>query len=260
MKIPPKYFLILPAIIFFTFLFVNVCESFPPSKENFRQQQKQFPKVKTAYDLKWDALKAKLNSLGVDSNSFKVFIRGFKKEGELEVWVKSAKNNSWIKFETYSICQSSGTAGPKRCQGDGQVPEGFYHVSVFNPYSNYLISLGVSYPNKSDRMLGCSGDKGGAIMIHGNCVTIGCIPITDDKIREVYVLCVEAKNDGQTEISIHLFPARMTQENLSSLEKEFPDKATHDFWENIKTGYEFFENSKTLPAVSIDAKGKYIFK
>jgi murein L,D-transpeptidase YafK len=187
-----------------------------------------------------------------------MFIRGFKQERKLEVWVKSART-SWTLFETYDMCYISGDVGPKRCQGDGQVPEGFYHVSVFNPYSNYLISLGVSYPNKSDNVFGCKGDKGGAIMIHGNCVSIGCIPITDDKIREVYVLAVEAKADGQSTIPIHLFPAKLTGENLKKLKTDFPDEAWGKLWDNLKEGYDWFETKKDVPTVTVDAKGKYIF-
>lgn len=198
--------------------------------------------------------------MGVDTNSLKIFIRGFKQEAELEVWVKSNKNSSYQLYETYPICSSSGNLGPKRCQGDGQVPEGFYHVSVFNPFSNYLLSLGVSYPNASDNIFDCKRDKGGAIMIHGNCVTIGCIPITDDKIREVYVLAVEARNAGQQNIPIHLFPARLSTDKLAILKKEYTDAATQKLWDNLKEGYDKFETSKLVPDVSIDAKGKYLFK
>ena len=231
-----------------------------PANTSFRESQKKFGKVKTAYDLKWPGIKQKLNSLGVDTSSFEIFIRGFKQEEELEVWVKSAKKTSWQLYATFPICQGSGVAGPKRCQGDGQVPEGFYDVSVFNPSSNYLLSLGVSYPNASDKIFACKGDPGGAIMIHGNCVTIGCIPITDDKIQELYVMAVEARTGGQSDIPIHLFPARMSDANLAALKKSNTDAATGAFWDNLKEGYDKFESAKILPSVTVDKQGKYIFK
>ncbi|CAN5291993.1 hypothetical protein BH09BAC5_BH09BAC5_21130 [soil metagenome] len=256
-----RLILIIAGISVFAFLFFTANSfSNPPGKNTFRIEQKTHDKVKDAYKLKFSGIKNKLTELGVDSNTLQIFIRGFKKEGELEVWVKSDKNSNYKLYETYPICSSSGTLGPKRCQGDGQVPEGFYHVNVFNPYSNYLLSLGVSYPNASDNYFGCKRDKGGAIMIHGNCVTIGCIPITDDKIREVYVLAVEARNAGQQIIPIHLFPARLTTENLALLKKEYSDNSLQVFWDNLKEGYDKFEATKLVPNVSVNAKGKYLFK
>lgn len=96
-------------------------------------------------------------------------------------------------------------------------------------------------------------------MIHGNCVTIGCIPITDDMIRELYVLCVEAKNSGQSQIPIHIFPARLITGNLRRIKDAQTDSEIDTFWDNLKTGYDWFETKKKLPKVTVDAKGKYVF-
>lgn len=242
------------------FFFGSQSNGTPPAKGTFRAEQKKVARVKTAYDLKWPKLKTDLHAIGVDTSSFQLFIRIFKQEGEVEAWVKSPKMSAFKLFATYPVCQSSGDLGPKRCQGDGQVPEGFYHIYTFNPYSNYHLSLGVSYPNASDKVFACKRDPGGAIMIHGNCVTIGCIPITDDKIRELYVLAVEARNDGQQEIPIHIFPAKLSTEKLAALKKQYTDPATQHLWDNLKEGYDKFEGTKLLPVVSVDAKGKYLFK
>lgn len=225
----------------------------------FRAEQMAKPKVKVAYEEKWDSIVARLARLNVAIDQLEVYIRGFKDEKDLEVWVKQKKDTQWQLYTTYPICEQSGTLGPKRCQGDYQVPEGFYHVNVFNPYSNYYISLGVSYPNASDKVFACKRDPGGAIMIHGSCVTIGCIPLTDDLIKELYVLCVEAKNSGQSQIPIHLFPARLTEKNMKALKHDYTDTAVHTFWENLQTGYDWFETKKKLPKVTVDAKGKYVF-
>ncbi len=242
------------------FIFTETSHSNPPGKNSFRIGQRTHEKVKVAYKLKFAGIKSKLHSMGVDTNSLQILIRGFKKEKQLEVWVKSNKNAVFQLYHTYPICANSGTLGPKRCQGDGQVPEGFYHVNVFNPYSSYLLSLGVSYPNASDNYFGCKRDRGGAIMIHGSCVTIGCIPLTDDLIREVYVLAVEARNAGQQVIPIHLFPARLTARNLTEIKKEYTDAATHKLWNNLKEGYDKFEATKVLPTVTINSTGKYLFR
>jgi murein L,D-transpeptidase YafK len=225
----------------------------------FRAEQISKPKVKVAYEEKWDSIKARLTRLNVAIDQLEVFIRGFKEEKDLEVWVRNKKDTTWQLYTTYPICQSSGELGPKRCQGDYQVPEGFYKVSVFNPYSNFYISLGVSYPNASDKVFACKRDPGGAIMIHGNCVTIGCIPITDDMIKELYVLCVEARNSGQKDIPIHLFPVRMTAVNIARIKAAQEDEKIDKFWDNLVTGYDYFERNKKLPKVTVDSKGQYLF-
>lgn len=257
-----KLLLILPAVAFVVFVLFRADSygTVPTAKAGtFRAEQLSKPKVKVAYEEKWDSINAHLKRLNVGISTLEVFIRGFKSEKQLECWVKNKKDTTWQLYTTYPICSSSGVLGPKRCQGDGQVPEGFYHVSVFNPYSNFYLSLGVSYPNASDKIFACKSDPGGAIMIHGNCVTIGCIPITDDKIKELYVLCVEAKNTGQKEIPIHLFPARLTFDNLRIIKEDEDDVNVRLFWDNLKTGYDWFEMKHQLPGVAIDAKGKYEF-
>lgn len=47
----------------------------------------------------------------------------------------------------------SGSIGPKRSEGDNQVPEGFYYINEFNSRSNYHLALGLNYPNASDKVL-----------------------------------------------------------------------------------------------------------
>ena len=57
-----------------------------------------------------------------------VFIRIFKAEKDLELWVK--RGERFVLFKTYPICTFSGRLGPKRRQGDGQSPEGFYRAGL----------------------------------------------------------------------------------------------------------------------------------
>ena len=59
--------------------------------------------------------------------------------------------------------------------------------------------MGINYPNESDKILGEKGNLGGDIFIHGSNVTVGCMPMTDEVIREIYILNIEAKNAGQTQ-------------------------------------------------------------
>lgn len=259
-----KLAVLIPVAISFVFLFAMKGSGqlgVPEAKTGtFRAEQMAKPRVKVAYEEKWDSITAKLKRMNVTVDQLEVFIRGFKEEKQLECWVKQKKDTTWQLFTTFPICASSGELGPKRCQGDNQVPEGFYYVNIFNPYSAYYLSLGVSYPNASDKIFACRRDAGGAIMIHGNCCTIGCIPITDEMIKELYVLCVEAKNSGQKEVPIHLFPARLTTSNALRLKELEDDLAVRVFWDNLQTGYDWFETKRKLPVVTVDKEGKYKFR
>lgn len=242
--------LLLSLLVIFSFAFMA---------DNFRSQQQKYPRVKTAYEEKEKTLKELFSSKGIELSSASIFIRAFKMEKQLEVWAKMPKQEKFTLIKTYDICSSSGNVGPKRKQGDGQVPEGFYEIDRFNPSSNFYLSLGVSYPNASDKILGNKGNLGGDIFIHGNCVTIGCMPVTDDKIKEVYLMAVEARSNG-SKIPVHIFPCRMDEKGMSYLEKEFKDySALIAFWKNIQKGYTFFEKDHKLPSVKVNASGEYIF-
>ncbi|MDQ3046742.1 MAG: hypothetical protein M3R27_04270 [Bacteroidota bacterium] len=244
-----KKFILLLFLIF-PFLF---CEA-----QSFRLTQQKATRVKAAYKEKWEGLKTDLQKKQLKEN-FEMYLRIFKQEEITEVWLRSKGDKEYKLFKSYEICSSSGTLGPKRKQGDGQVPEGFYHIAVFNPYSSYHLSLGVSYPNSSDKIIIGKGNAGGDIMIHGSCVTIGCVPLTDSYIKEVYLLAVEARKNGQNTIPVHIFPAKLDDKGFKKLEDEFDgNKKLIDFWKSLKPAYEQFEKYKQVPSFVIDKSGKYI--
>jgi murein L,D-transpeptidase YafK len=225
--------------------------------DSFKKQQLKYTTVRTAYNEKWTGIKDKLVKAGVDTNGFNIFIRVFKQEAKLEVWAKSTNIAQYKLVETYPICRSSGGLGPKRRQGDGQVPEGFYQVESFNPQSEFYMALRVNYPNKADLLKATTGDPGGDIMIHGNCVTIGCMPLTDDKIKEVYVMAVEARNNGQQTIPIHIFPTQLNEQGMKQLKGITSDTTKINFWNNLQSGYAYFETNKLIPKISVTKKGDY---
>lgn len=220
----------------------------------FKQKQKKYSRVRTAYKEKEVELLNKAKSLNFKGLNNKIFIRIFKKEELLQVWAKQGQQ--YILFREYPFSAMSGKLGPKRQEGDLQIPEGFYHINLFNPTSSFYLSLQVSYPNKSDRILGVHGSLGGQIFLHGAACTIGCVPITDDKIKELYLLAVEARNAGQKQIPVHIFPTKLTNEFLLA-QKNSPHI---DFWKNLQAGYNYFETNKKLPRVRTDSKGLYLFK
>lgn len=233
-------------ILFFLLLFYAGCAS-------------SSDRAKSAYDTHIKNINGMLAEKGIKGNtSFNVFLRVIKEEELIEVWVNSG-GKKYELLKKYEVCRMSGELGPKRKKGDYQTPEGFYYIDRFNPNSSYHLSLGLNYPNTSDTYFAGNDDPGGDIFIHGKCVTIGCLPITDTKIEELYVLCSEAKKRGQSKIRVHVFPARLSKENLSRLLKE-KGSANEIFWKNLQEGYLYFETKKVLPQVSVGNKGKYIFK
>jgi hypothetical protein len=158
------------------------------------------------------------------------------------------------------VCALAGTLGPKRMGGDFQVPEGFYYINEFNPKSTYYLSLGINYPNASDRILSDSLDPGGDIYIHGSCVTVGCIPITDNQIDELYILAAHAKDAGQDFIPVHIFPIRYnvkrSMDYLNTISKD--DPGLKQFAVKLEDAFDYFEKYHQLPVVMVNEKGNYI--
>lgn len=182
-----------------------------------------------------------------------VFLRALKEEGELEVYILSRTTKRYEHFRSYPIAKQSGTSGPKLAEGDGQVPEGFYYAdrSALKSDSAFHLAINCGYPNTYDR---ANGRTGSFIMIHGNCVSVGCLAMTDAKIEEIYSLCDAALQQGQPFIRIHFFPFRMTAEQMEKHQNE----PWHSFWLNLQEGYEFFEKNGVPPNVTVENK-RYVF-
>jgi murein L,D-transpeptidase YafK len=182
-----------------------------------------------------------------------IFIRIFKESKELEIWVKS--ENKFKLFKTYKICTyGSGTLGPKTRRGDGQAPEGFYFVTSqrLNPVSNFHLSFDLGYPNKYDRT---HKRTGGNLMVHGSCVSIGCYAMTDESIEEIFAIADASFRNDQKFFRVHIFPFKMNEENI----KKQKETEWYGFWNNLKEGYDFFEETKIPPNVEVRNK-KYIFE
>lgn len=244
---------------FKTQLLVIIILSFSFFKQTgtFKTEQIKNKRVKLAYDTKWEDLKKLMQAKKINPQKFSLYLRVFKLEKEFEIWVKNTDDAKFQLLKTIPICANSGALGPKRKEGDLQVPEGFYEISAFNPNSSYNLAIKVNYPNASDRIKGAGGRLGGDIMVHGECVTIGCIPLQNDPIRDVYILCVEARNRS-SKIKIDIFPCKFSKQNINMLKENYnTDKVS--FWESIKEGYLYFEEHKHLPKITVSKKGDYVF-
>jgi len=208
------------------------------AQNSFKQQQLTYGRVRTAYAEKWSGLQNDLHKKGL-KDKFDMHIAAYKSEGKLEIWLKDKKQAKYRLFKTYDFSAHSGISGPKTKEGDLQTPEGLYFIDRFNPDSKFHLSLRINYPNITDLLRSGQNDPGSAIYIHGDQVTKGCIPITDDQIKEVYLLAVEAKNNGQSEIPVHIFPFRMTKENMNTKTLSFPQHKA--FWKTLKLTYDAFK-------------------
>ncbi len=183
-----------------------------------------------------------------------VYLRAFKEEKILELWVQETGKKTFKLFRSYPIAAASGKLGPKKKEGDQQVPEGFYSVpaGMMNPHSRFHLAFNIGYPNHYDRGLGRTGSF---IMVHGSNVSSGCLAMTDEKIEEIYNLCDAAHRKGQKAFQIHIFPFRMNNELRF---KKAHNHQYYDFWQNLRQGYDWFEKHRHPPNVR-SAKGKYFF-
>jgi len=240
-----------------TVLFLLTSFSSPP---DFIAEQKKYERVREAFHSKKETIKEYLNKNGLQEDNFHMLIVAYKEDDVLEIFTKKKSETVYKKLIAYRICERSGTLGPKRKSGDNQVPEGFYHIDRFNPNSSFYLSLGLNYPNASDKIKSDTEHPGGDIFIHGSCVTIGCLPMTDDKIKEIYLYAIHARNNGQLKIPVYVFPFRMTEENMKKYSAEYSnDKRLLKFWKNIKSGYEEFEREYKEVSYTVSKEGEYAF-
>jgi murein L,D-transpeptidase YafK len=178
-----------------------------------------------------------------------VFVRIFKREFELELWMK--RDGRFHRFAVYPICRWSGQLGPKLLEGDWQAPEGFYTVDAkaLNPTSRWHRSFNLGYPNAFDR---AHQRTGSYLMVHGGCASVGCFAMTDAVIDEIWRLVTAALKQGQPRFHVHIFPFRMTEANLT----RYSRARWADFWRDLKPGYDAFEASQLPPTISV-CQGRY---
>ena len=202
----------------------------------FWRQQLRFPRVRAARAATGPVVARRLRARGLDPQRLEVLFRLIKTNRALEVWARNRGGGPFGLLHSYPLAATSGTLGPKRRADDFQVPEGCYEIDRFNPSSNFHLSLGLNYPNAADRTLG-EPHPGGDIFIHGGAVTIGCLPITNAGIEEVYLLALTARAAGQAVIPVHIFPFPLTEVELAR-HASSPHQA---FWRGLLPGYAYFE-------------------
>ncbi len=227
--------------------------------QNFKNFQLSCSRVSDAWKKYNDSLAKDFKKKGLNFPPKDIYLRAFKAQNELEVWGRNNENSEYKLIKLFHICALSGVLGPKRGEGDRQVPEGYYFIDDFNPKSDYYLSMLLNYPNYSDNLLANKPKKGGDIYIHGGCVTVGCMPMTDEGIQELYTLCLNAKVNGEENIPVHIFPTRLTQNGWDYLKKEYINyPQSIAFWYTLKPGYDYFEKYHKLLPVMYSPDGYYV--
>ena len=180
-----------------------------------------------------------------------IVLRLFKEESELEVWKQDTAGRFQI-LKTYPICRWSGDLGPKFYEGDRQAPEGFYTITPeqMNPNSSYHLAINLGYPNAFDRAHKRSGSF---LMIHGDCLSIGCYAMTDEQISEIYALARDALS-GRPQFQVQAYPFRLTPQNLA----RHRNSPNMPFWKMLKVGNDHFETTGREPKVDV-CNRSYVF-
>jgi murein L,D-transpeptidase YafK len=241
-------------IILFPLLFLST----GMTSYSFREEQMNFTRVRQAYADKEKIVDKTLAEHSISNNNLRIYLRAFKTEKKIELWAKNTCDSVFMLIKEFPICDFSGSLGPKRRSHDLQVPEGFYRISKLNPYSRYFLSMKINYPNASDSIRGVRGHLGNEIYIHGSCLSSGCLPITDDKIKELFVYCIEAYNSGQEEIGLTIFPAQLNDAKYAALISRYSkDKDEISLWADLKKSYDLFSTTKVPPTVKFLPDGTH---
>jgi len=242
------------------FLLVTLSTPLTPTTAQagtFLSRQLRAPRVRAALQTHGDRLREDFSRAGAAWPPRDLFLRAFKLEAALEVWAAPRAGTRRVRVWSIPLCALSGDLGPKRRRGDGQMPEGFYRVDRFNPWSSYHLSLGLNYPNLVDQARAAPGDPGDDIFVHGGCATIGCVTIEDEPIERVYLAAVMARDRGQRQLSMHVFPCRFGEARCEAAlaESARDDARLESFWDSLRPGYLAFETRRQVPRVHATRTG-----
>ena len=179
----------------------------------------------------------------------RLYIRLFKEEKELEVWVLVGK--AYKLFQSFRICAHSGTLGPKLKEGDRQAPEGFYHVPVEDLLwrsQKWPQALNLGFPNVFDAQ---NGRTGSYLLIHGGCSSKGCYALENGPMKQLFALVSLAARAGQKLFPIHIFPFRFGKATW----RKHKGHRWSEFWQGLAPAYSYFNQHRLLPQITVCDKG-----
>lgn len=133
----------------------------------------------------------------------KVAFIAIKASNELHVYCTEPASEQFRYVCTYPILGASGHLGPKLREGDRQVPEGIYRLSL-EPNTPYHLALRLNYPNETDIARARADGRenpGSDILIHGTTGSIGCLAMGDQASEDLFLLAHDA-SDKNTQLII----------------------------------------------------------
>lgn len=191
-----------------------------------------------------------VRSAGLKYPPKQIFVRAFKYERQFEVWGANSVKSELKLIKRYPILAASGTLGPKLKAGDLQVPEGWYHIDRFNPYSSYHLSLGLNYPTVVERDLARPNDPGSDIFIHGNQKSAGCLAMGDSAIEEIYTLAKLSTH----RVHVFILPSKSNPGPI------YRGARNPKFYGQIYKLNSVIDSRHRLPNLTIDRGGTYHIK
>jgi len=90
-------------------------------------------------------------------------------------------------------------------------------------------------------------------MFHGNCASIGCISMGDERIEELWLL-VSAMEEHDRQVNVLLLPAR----DLGLAISRTDNVDLGSFWSNLKEGDNLFQE-QVFPEFTVSIDGKYLY-
>ena len=172
-----------------------------------------------------------------------VALLAFKKERQIELWARENSEKKWKQIHTYPLTAFSGRLGPKLQAGDHQIPEGVYHLTSFNPYSSYHLSMMVSYPNNFDRLQAIKDGRrklGGDIFLHGKSLSVGCLAVGDYAIDQLFLL---ARRVGLSHVKVIIAPNDLRKEKPATANFAQP-RWLSELYNQIATALSEFSKQK----------------
>jgi murein L,D-transpeptidase YafK len=219
------------------------------------------------------SLTSSLRTYGLPDTGLEIYLQVFKKEEQVQVFARRRDSgDSFLPLWVFPVMGSPFTyppdgrekdAGPKTVQGDGKVPEGCYRLTWQNEWSDFYLGYLVSYPHGGDRIRRDRWQPGrgtgGAIVLHGDAVTIGCIPVGDSGIEELFLLLSRNGSTKKGYATLHIFPCRFDVPENEGILHRYGALRTElaDFWNSLRPVYRYFEKYHRLPEIDFDRQTGY---
>lgn len=195
-----------------------------------------------------------------------ILLIAYKYELILQLWVKPHNAPSeYVHIKSFDITDPNvSILGPKSRYGDQLTPEGIYQLEFYPSlrWSDFYLAFRINYPNQHDltrrQYWQIKEKSGGDINIHGSCVSIGCIPIGNPDIIELFLLIRENQKQGNS-VNMHIYPLMFDQDYAATVIKSSTKNKTQlgDFWQSLRKVYNHISRYQKIPQIFINKTSGY---